>query len=455
MKTKTGLSVLISLLLVLTLWGAAFMGSAAYAVEISGGGADPERDAEFSLDTYSYGIASDENPDGYLSWGADFLGVGAYQDYLSNRFGLENLDESVVAVLDSGIDASHPLFDGRIASGGKSFLSYSPSAAEYADDNGHGTHVAGIICDLTPSNVKILPLKVINYAGSAPVSAIYDALEYVAQKKTEGINIVAANISISGHIASSSRWHDAYETVVKKLLELDVSVVVAAGNNGQNVEGYLFGNISSAVTVSSVENNNGKLSLAGSSNRGSYIDFAAPGAGITSAKNGGGYVVMSGTSMAAPHVSAVFALLSSNPDYAGQSARQLQALAAGQAIDIGASGKDTSFGYGLIGCGRVYSAYDAAEDGETEQNAYSGAEQDLAAAQSDKDGASGEPQTPVYPNTELSNKSATVPDSSAPDDKKLPFPLSVDSELFAIIAGAIIIALIAAIYFKNRRFSKR
>ncbi|MDR1906123.1 MAG: S8 family serine peptidase, partial [Clostridiales bacterium] len=258
----------------------------------------------------------------YLSWGAAHIGVDIYTDYLSQVVGANNLNEVVVAVIDTGIDATHPLFDGRIASGGKNFSSSSPIGYEYRDENGHGTHVGGIISDLTPQNVKILPLKVINAEGVAAFSAIIASVYYAAELKLGGVNIVAANFSLSGAISTGSTSGSLYKAALENLRALNILPVSAAGNDNRDALSYAPGNVESSITVSSVEYAGGKFSKAQSSNYGSSVDLCAPGVSIRSAKVGGGYVYMSGTSMAAPHVSAVIALLLSNPANENMSAKQ-------------------------------------------------------------------------------------------------------------------------------------
>ena len=94
----------------------------------------------------------------YNSWGVNYIEADKFASYLQKQ----NLNNSItVGVVDSGIDYDHPIFKNRIKSGGYDFV----NGDKYPyDDLGHGTHVSGTIVDCTPGlNIKILPVKVLNY----------------------------------------------------------------------------------------------------------------------------------------------------------------------------------------------------------------------------------------------------------------------------------------------------
>jgi hypothetical protein len=285
----------------------------------------------------------------YLSWGASATGADRFSSYLLTSRGLENLPAVTVAVVDSGVDAAHSVFSGRIADGGKNFSTSTASASiEYKDDNGHGTHVSGIIADMTLPNVKILPLKVINKEGAASVTSIIAALVYLTELKADGANLRAVNLSLSGKIAQSSTSFALYKSVLENLYRQNVIPVAAAGNDSQNASDYAPGNIECALTISAVDSS---LDPASYSNYGTLVDFAAPGSSVNSAALNGGTTYLSGTSMAAPHVTAVVALLYSNPKNAAMTSKQAEAYLKSIAIDLGNAGKDDQYGNGFISLG--------------------------------------------------------------------------------------------------------
>ena len=151
----------------------------------------------------------------YSSWGAEAMSVPHYSQYLKDTVGVDNFPELIVAVLDTGIDSNHPWFNGRIAEGGANFSSSTNNDCVYEDIYGHGTHVSGIITDLTFNNVKILPVKVMNDNGYGFSSAIILGIDYVNQLKTSGTNIVAMNLSLGTTGSIGSTNHTNFQTKIQ------------------------------------------------------------------------------------------------------------------------------------------------------------------------------------------------------------------------------------------------
>ena len=292
----------------------------------------------------------------YYSWGASTMGIDDYNQFLK----FHTLRDVTVAVLDTGIDTDHSMFDGRIDfTNAKSFVSNNNS---YEDDHetttgsGHGTHVSGIIADLTPDSVKILPLKVLNKQGETYSSTVYLAMEYVINLKKNGNNsIVAMNISLGGDAEIGSDDYNGYVNQINNAYNNGIFSIVAAGNEKQNVKNVTPANVSNAITVSAIAKNGTSYEFASNySNYGEYIDFCAPGTAIYSAKKGGGTVGMSGTSMATPHVAAAIALLYSYSDNNFQSMADVYNVLVNQCKDLGTSGKDKYYGYGYIDLSDAY-----------------------------------------------------------------------------------------------------
>ena len=241
----------------------------------------------------------------YKTWGAEKMGVPEYSQYLLDIIeadnGYDELEEVVVAVLDTGIDTDHPWFEDRFLydTNGKILgvdytadeIDRKPSTTEYEfeDDQGHGTHCAGIICDMTLPNVKILPIKIL-YAnnegdGTGNMLDALDAIEYVISlKQNENINIVAMNMSFGGTIDPNKDGYDDlvqdFTSAIEDAYDAGIFSVVAAGNDEIDAHHDLPAMIDRAVTVAAVDE---MLDVAYFSNYGECIDVCAPGVLIESA----------------------------------------------------------------------------------------------------------------------------------------------------------------------------
>jgi len=216
---------------------------------------------------------------------------------------------AVVAIIDTGLDVTHPEFAGRIISP-RNFTTdgYNTSIVDVTDREGHGTHVSGIIAGRTTGvapEARIMPIKVF---GPGDGFAFQDAFRHViGHNKTapEQDRVVAVNCS----------WGGPYDPIVhfliRQLVESGVVVVVSAGNAGDGKAdtaeifswpGFLWEPITVGAT-----NQDGQP--AGYSSSYDGIDIGAPGTQIYSAWPGGGYKLLSGTSMSAPHVTGAVALI--------------------------------------------------------------------------------------------------------------------------------------------------
>lgn len=212
-----------------------------------------------------------------------------------------------VAVVDTGIDSSHPDLIVNYA-GGTNIISPSKSPM---DDNGHGTHVAGIIAaaDNNIGVVGVAPqaslyaVKVLNRSGMGWTSDIIEGVEWCWQThfdedSTNDIDIV--NMSLGGGSYSQN-----FQDACNNAWAAGVILVAAAGNDGANVVSYpaAYGNVVAVSATDSLDH------LASWSNYGDGLDIAAPGVSIKSTYKGGGYATLSGTSMASPHVAGTLALV--------------------------------------------------------------------------------------------------------------------------------------------------
>ena len=243
-----------------------------------------------------------------------------------------------IAVLDSGI-AQHE--DLAIA-GGVSTVAYTSS---YADDQGHGTHVAGII-GARNNNVgvkgvayeaELYAIKAFNEKGSAYLSDMIEGIDWSIANDMDIVNMSAGTQSDSA----------AFRAVVDKAYAAGLILVAAAGNDGAPdglTDTVDFpARYSAVIGVGAVDSSSRRATF---SSTGPDVEVAAPGVNILSTYTGGQYAYMSGTSMATPYVAGQLALL--KQAYPELSNEELRMVLTDHARDLGQAGRDPFFGYGLI-----------------------------------------------------------------------------------------------------------
>ncbi|MFM8809266.1 MAG: S8 family serine peptidase, partial [Chthoniobacterales bacterium] len=250
-----------------------------------------------------------------------------------------------VAVVDSGVQANHPDLVGRVLAG----YDFVNNDSDPADDNGHGTAVAGVAAAKGNDgigvagaawNVAILPVKTMNSSGSGSYSAIANGITYSADR---GAKII--NLSLGGTLSSST-----LQNAVSYAWNKGSLLVAAAGNNGSSTTVYpaAYPNVVAVSATTSAD------TLASFSSYGSFVDLSAPGQDITTTWIGSSYVTISGTSFSSPLTAGVAALaLSRNP---ALSNAQISSLLTGNTDDLGAVGYDTFFGSGRLNAAKVVSA---------------------------------------------------------------------------------------------------
>ena len=252
---------------------------------------------------------------------------------------LGNGEGVIVAVLDTGVDATHPDLDGRVLTG---WDSMDPSGDGRHDPNGHGTHVAGIIAATVNNSlgisgvaagVTVLPVRVLDASGQGDD----DELAYgIIWAVDNGAHII--NMSIGGAVPST-----LLEGAIDYAIQRDVLVVVAAGNDGAFANEPSYPAAYQQVLAVAATDSSDRRAIF--SNSGPYVDIAAPGSWIVSTWPGGRYQSSSGTSMAAPFVAAAAALVQARTGVRGSA---LADRLVGGAIDLGVSGWDEYFGAGLV-----------------------------------------------------------------------------------------------------------
>ena len=268
-----------------------------------------------------------------VDWGVEKIGAkAAWQNGLTGK-GVK------IAVLDTGVDTDHPDLE---ITAGKSFVDYTSS---YEDDNGHGTHVAGVIAakdnDIGTVGIaheaSLYIAKVLDENGDGYISSVIRALDWAL---AQDVDIV--NLSMTGNTHSA-----ALKAMIDKVYERGVLIVAASGNDGRSDgSGDTVNYPARYESVIAVGAVNEQLKRAPFSGTGPAVEVTAPGVNILSTYKGGGFAYSSGTSMAAPHVSGHLALLIEAHPHAPH--EEIRALLREQTIDLGVKGRDTSYGYGLI-----------------------------------------------------------------------------------------------------------
>jgi subtilisin family serine protease len=262
-----------------------------------------------------------------------------------------------IVVLDSGINYNHS----ELASshlGGRDFVN---NDSDPFDDNGHGTHVAGLItADGVDAKAKgaapgagIISGKVLDAAGngyfSDMVAAIYwavDGADGVANTSDDpGADAISMSIGTKAPYTYKGYCDSVMPDLtnaIKYARDRGVLVVVAAGNEGGSGVS-IPGCVSYSTTVAAVDSKDKAPTW---SSKGKAVDISAPGVSLYSTWLGTGYATASGTSMATPVVSATVALIKSA--HPGYSPAQVENALFSTAKDLGKAGKDTTYGYGRV-----------------------------------------------------------------------------------------------------------
>ena len=272
-----------------------------------------------------------------LPWGVDQ--VDAEKAWATN-----NGTAVKVGIVDTGIDLTHPDLEANIK-GGVNTVNPNKSAN---DDNGHGTHVAGTAAAVNNTigvigvgpEIYLYAIKVLNRQGSGFLSDVIEGLQWAI---ANGMQVVNMSLGTSSDIQS---FHDA----VIAVYNAGIVQVAAAGNSGGAVSfPAAYGEV---IAVSATDPTN---TITSWSSRGGEVDLAAPGLEIPSTYKGGTYATLSGTSMAAPHVTGGAALVlktlvgiyDANTNGVWDPA-EVGAKLEATATDLGAAGKDPLYGAGLL-----------------------------------------------------------------------------------------------------------
>ncbi|MDN3380743.1 MULTISPECIES: S8 family serine peptidase [unclassified Pseudoalteromonas] len=240
-----------------------------------------------------------------------------------------------IGMIDSAINTKHSAFKGA------NIITQSFLPKGLSSPNLHGTAIAGLItgkgANLSPllSSAKLYSAEVFyrqsDYAQGATLFAIVEALNWLVSNK-----IPVINMSLTGPNNA------VLEASITAAIKQNVLIIAAAGNQGPASQPLYPGAYKSVIAVSAIDSKN---QIYRWSNKGDYIDFTAFGVNVVTSQGNGKFGRESGTSMAAPHVSAALScLLLKHDNNKTKALTELTSLA----IDLGEQGKDTTFGYGAI-----------------------------------------------------------------------------------------------------------
>jgi thermitase len=246
-----------------------------------------------------------------------------------------------IAVVDTGIDQTHPDLSGQTA-GCASSLGLILVAGQCADDNGHGTHVAGTIAAKANNaigvvgvafNADLVVCKALDEFGSGSLADVANCIDWAVSQGARVVSMsLVAGPSTTLQQAVANAWSNGNGAVI----------VAAAGNAGDSTVNYPAG-YAEVVSVAATDNRDAHADF---SNTNSEVEVAAPGVDVLSTVPGGGYETISGTSMATPHVAGVAGVL--RQLFPAENATAIRFRLDAAVNDLGPAGRDTSFGFGRV-----------------------------------------------------------------------------------------------------------
>ena len=259
-----------------------------------------------------------------------------------NAWNLANGSGVVVAILDSGIDATHPDLANQLVPG----WNFWDNNSNTTDVYGHGTKVAGVVAAAGNNGIgvagvaygaRLMPIRVTDTSGYASLSALANGLTYAADHGARVANMSFAVQSYSTVISAAQYFMNKGGVVMN-----------SAGNSG------VLDSTAASSALVSVGATDSTDTIASFSSYGPYVDVSAPGVGIWTTTMGGGYGGVSGTSFSSPLTAAVAAvMMSANSNLAPA---QIVSLLESTSVDLGSGGYDTYYGYGRVSAGQAVAA---------------------------------------------------------------------------------------------------
>jgi thermitase len=253
-----------------------------------------------------------------------------------------------IGIVDTGIDQTHPDLSGQTVACARSqgllpILSGSIEVGQCADDNHHGSHVAGTIAAKANNGIGVAGVAfnadlVICKAlggplGTGSTADVANCINWVASQGARVISMsLGGGASTTLQNAVASAWNNGNGAVI----------VAAAGNDGDSTLNYPAA-YAQVISVAATDSADAHASF---SNANADVEIAAPGVNVLSTVRGGGYATLSGTSMATPHVSAVAGVL--RQLFPSENAAAIRNRLDAAVNDLGPAGRDATFGFGRV-----------------------------------------------------------------------------------------------------------
>jgi thermitase len=280
-----------------------------------------------------YGMDRIDAPEGW-----DAAGLGAFPASGGVKIG----------IVDTGIDQTHPDLSGQTVACARSqgllpILSGSIEVGQCADDNDHGSHVAGTIAAKANNGIGVAGVAfnadlVICKAlggplGTGSTADVANCINWVASQGARVISMsLGGGASTTLQNAVANAWNSGNGAVI----------VAAAGNDGDSTLNYPAA-YAQVISVAATDSQDAHASF---SNANADVEIAAPGVNVLSTVRGGGYATLSGTSMATPHVSAVAGVL--RQLFPSENAAAIRNRLDAAVNDLGPAGRDATFGFGRV-----------------------------------------------------------------------------------------------------------
>lgn len=279
-------------------------------------------------------------------WGITKIGAISVQKRDNKGAGVN------IAIIDTGINYNHP----DLQSNYKVGYDFVNKDADPMDDNGHGTHCAGIIAALdndigvigVAPQANLYSLKVLDSSGSGYVSNVIAAIDWAIQTRKD--SDTSNDIHIISMSLGSTTSVSALQSECSQAYTSGILLVAAAGNSGNpqgkgNNVNYPARYSDSVIAVAATDSTNKRASF---SSTGPAVELSAPGVGIYSTYLVPQYYTMSGTSMACPHVAGTAALVMKSCPYPDYTNVDIRNRLDNTATDLGSRGRDNLYGFGLV-----------------------------------------------------------------------------------------------------------